>query len=145
MPGRADAQPATGGNGTVALGWTPPASNGGSAITGYKVYRGTASGGETLLTTLGLVTSYVDSTGVPNGTTYYYRVSAVNAVGEGALSNERSATPGDRARRARRSTRPTAGNGTVALAWTRSGLERRRRDHRLQGLPRHHERRRDAR
>ena len=32
------------------------ASDGGSPITGYKVYRGTSSGGETLLTTLGNVT-----------------------------------------------------------------------------------------
>ena len=67
-------------------------SNGGCAITGYRVYRGTSAGGETLLTTLGTVTSWTD-TGLTNGTTYYYKVSAVNAVGEGALSNERSATP----------------------------------------------------
>ena len=67
-------------------------SNGGSAITGYRVYRGTSAGGETLLTTLGNVTSFSDS-GVSNGTTYYYEVAAVNAVGESARSNERSATP----------------------------------------------------
>ena len=38
------------------------------------------------------MTSYTDSP-VTNGTTYYYEVSAVNSVGEGAVSNERSATP----------------------------------------------------
>ena len=58
------------------LSWSAP-SNGGAAITGYKVYRGTTSGNETLLTTLGNVTSF-DDTGVSNGTTYYYKVSAVN-------------------------------------------------------------------
>ena len=58
-----------------------PASDGGSAITGYNIYRGTASGGETLLTQVGNVTSYTDAS-VTNGTTYYYKVSAVNAVGE---------------------------------------------------------------
>jgi hypothetical protein len=82
---------ASAGNAVVNLTWTAP-SDGGSAITSYKVYRGTVSGGETLLTTLGNVTSYSD-TAVTNGTTYYYRVSAVNAVGEGAQSNEVSATP----------------------------------------------------
>jgi fibronectin type 3 domain-containing protein len=68
----------------------PP--DGGSPITNYKVYRGTVSGGETLLTTLGNTTSY-DDAAVTNGTTYFYKVSAVNAVGEGAQSNEVSATP----------------------------------------------------
>src|SRR5206468_7940684 len=67
-------------------------SNGGSTITNDKIYRGTSAGGETLLTTLGNVTSF-DDTAVSNGTTYYYKVSAVNSVGEGPLSNETSATP----------------------------------------------------
>src|SRR5262249_7030916 len=37
-------------------------------------------------------TSYVDQTAA-NGTAYYYKVSATNANGEGAKSNEASATP----------------------------------------------------
>ena len=47
---------------------------------------------ESLLTTVGNVTTYDDGT-VSNGTQYYYRVSAVNSVGEGAQSNEVSAVP----------------------------------------------------
>ncbi len=82
---------ASAGNAVVHLTWTAP-SDGGSPITNYKVYRSTVSGGETILTTLGNVTSY-DDTAVTNGTTYFYKVSAVNAVGEGAQSNEASATP----------------------------------------------------
>ena len=61
-------------------------------ITSYRVYRSTSSGTETFLTTLGNVTSWTN-TGLANGTTYYYKVSALNAIGEGGLSNERSATP----------------------------------------------------
>ena len=72
--------------------WSAPSSDGGAAITNYNVYRATASGGETLLTQVGNQTSYTDNT-VTNGTTYFYEVSAVNSVGEGAVSNERSATP----------------------------------------------------
>ncbi len=82
----------TGSNGSVGLQWTAPPWNGGSAVSGYDVYRGTASGGETLLAQIGNVTSYTDST-VTNGTAYYYKVSAVNSAGEGAQSNEQSATP----------------------------------------------------
>jgi subtilisin family serine protease len=84
---------ATAGNATVHLSWTAP-SDGGSAITNYKIYRGTTSGGEdpTPLVTVGNVTSYDDNT-VVNGTMYFYKVSAVNVVGEGTPSNETSATP----------------------------------------------------
>jgi PKD repeat protein len=85
------------GNGQVSLSWTAPASNGGVVISGYRVYRGTTSGGETLVTTggcggLGAVTSCTD-TGLTNGQKYFYEVSAVNAIGEGNKSTEATATP----------------------------------------------------
>jgi predicted phage tail protein len=92
VPGAPTLNSASAGNASVALAWSAPASNGGSTITGYQVYRSTSSGTEGLYTTLGLVTGYTD-TGVSNGTTYYYKVAAVNSVGTGGLSNELSATP----------------------------------------------------
>ena len=117
VPGAPNLTSATAGTGSVALAWTTPSSNGGSSITGYNVYRGTTSNGETLLATLGNVLSYTD-TAATNGTTWYYKVTAVNAVGEGALSNERSATPtGPTAPASPSLTAATAGNGSVALAW----------------------------
>src|SRR6476661_8290585 len=81
-------------NTTVALTWTAPASNGGSAVTGYNVYRGTSAGGESATAIASNVsgTAFTD-TGLVNGTAYFYRVAAVNAVGTSALSNEASATP----------------------------------------------------
>jgi fibronectin type 3 domain-containing protein len=91
-PGAPTLSSATNGNSTVALTWSAPVSNGGSAVTGYEVYRGISAGGETLLTTLGVVTSYNDTTAV-NGTTYFYKIAALNTVGTGSLSNELSATP----------------------------------------------------
>ncbi|MEX0888486.1 MAG: S8 family serine peptidase [Chloroflexota bacterium] len=92
VPGAPNLTSATAGNASVALAWASPASDGGSPVTNYEVWRGETSGGETLLTTVGNVTSYTDTT-VTNGTTYFYQVAAVNAVGSGPRSNERSATP----------------------------------------------------
>ena len=82
---------ATGSSGVIKLTWTAP-SNGGSAITGYKIYRGWSSGFETLVKTISPGTSYTD-TWMTNGVTYYYKVAAVNAIGTGALSEEVYATP----------------------------------------------------
>ena len=115
VPGAPSLTGATAGNGSVSLAWTAPVSNGGSAITGYKVYRSTSSGGETLLATLGVVTGYLNS-GLTNGVTYYYKVSALNAIGEGALSAERSATPVATA------TVPTAPTGVAATPYKPHGV-----------------------
>ena len=76
----------------ATLQWTPPSSNGGSAITGYKIYRGTSAGTETLLTPVGNVVNYNDLNVTP-GVAYFYAVSAVTGAGEGPFSNERSTTP----------------------------------------------------
>src|SRR2546427_409638 len=100
---------ASGGIGNVTLTWQAPSSNGGSAITGYKIYRSTSSGIETYLTTRGNVTSYIDL-GVTNGVTYFYKVSALNSIGESLQSNEASAT-------APTNLVATAGNGRIALSW----------------------------
>jgi len=110
---------ATGGNAQVALTWQAPASNGGSQITNYRLYRGTTSGGKTLLATLGVVTSYTD-TSVTNGVTYYYQVSAVNSVGEGPRSNEATATPSAPAAppTAPQGLVATGGVGTITLVWS---------------------------
>jgi PKD repeat protein len=88
---------ATAGNGQVSPHWTAPANNGGVAITSYKVYRGTTSGSETLLTSggcsgLAVVLTCTD-TGLTNGQAYYYKVSAVNSIGDGPQSNEATSTP----------------------------------------------------
>jgi hypothetical protein len=82
---------ATAGKSQVKLSWTAPA-NGGTPITGYAIYRGTAAGAETLVQTLSTGTSYVD-TGLSAKTTYFYEVAAINRNGNGAQSNEVSSTP----------------------------------------------------
>lgn len=67
------------------LTWSTP-DDGGSAITGYKIYRGMGTGTEALLTSVGADSnSYRDAA---NGSSLFYRVSAVNGVGEGARSSK---------------------------------------------------------
>ena len=133
---------ATAGDGKIDLAWTAP-SNGGSAITGYRIYRGTTSGSETLLTNAGGSTTTYTDTSATNGTTYYYEVSAVNAVGK--AFRERAVCDSGRVQR-----RPDRTHAHVCDARQQrdAGLERTRlhrwlADHRVQHLPRNHERRRD--
>jgi subtilase family serine protease len=107
VPGAPTGLQATGNNNSVSLSWTGPLDNGGSLVSGYDVYRGTSPGGEssTPIATGVTTTSYVDGTAV-NGTTYYYKVTALNGTGEGARSNEASATPHS----------PLAGNFSIAIS-----------------------------
>jgi len=70
----------------VHLNWLEP-DDGGAPITGYVIYRADQSGAETVLDSIGLGQSYSD-TSVDPDQVYYYRVAAVNALGEGAWGNE---------------------------------------------------------
>ncbi|MCL4406091.1 MAG: fibronectin type III domain-containing protein [Patescibacteria group bacterium] len=91
IPGAINSLAAVAGNNMVSLAWSAPYNNGGSSIASYKVYRGTYSGGEAFLARANNTT--FSDYNVVNGTTYYYKVSAVNAKGESPYSNEASANP----------------------------------------------------
>ncbi len=76
----------------IALAWTAPATDGGSALTSYTIYRRTASTPAQAVGQVGgTVTSYKDLN-VGGGTTYTYYVTAANNVGVSPPSNEASAT-----------------------------------------------------
>src|SRR5947208_30110 len=106
---------ATAGIGNVTLHWQVPSSDGGSATTGYKIYRSSSSGTEGYLTTLGSVTSYTD-TGLARGHTYFYKITAVNYIGTSPESNEASATT-PTIPSAPQNLQATAGIGNVTLSW----------------------------
>jgi LVIVD repeat/Fibronectin type III domain len=87
-PGPSGGLVATPGNGQAALSWSAA-----TGATGYTVRRGTSSGGPYSVIKSNVVGTSFTDTGLTNGTNYVYVVSATNAEGEGAVSNEASATP----------------------------------------------------
>jgi uncharacterized repeat protein (TIGR01451 family) len=96
-PGAPTGVSATAGNGQATVSFTPPASDGGAAISSYTV---TASPGGA---TAGGTMSPITVPGLNNGTTYTFTVTATNAGGTGPASSASSAvTP----------TAPTGGGGS---------------------------------
>lgn len=75
-------------NTAVELNWSAA-----TGATSYNIKRSTTAGGPyTTIATAVTGTTSTD-TGLTNGTTYYYVVTAVNSGGESGNSNEASATP----------------------------------------------------
>lgn len=72
----------------VTLTW-----NGVAGTTSYNLYRSTIPGGEGTTPYMSGVTAPCPDSSVTNGTTYYYRVTAVSGGVESAQSNEVAAIP----------------------------------------------------
>ena len=82
---------------TINLAWTAPADNGGDAIIGYQIEVWVAGGMHWAVLkddTESAGTDYAH-TGLMDGRTRYYRVSAINSEGAGAVSNVASASATD--------------------------------------------------
>ena len=79
---------------SVALAWSLPASDGGSAITDYKIeYALSNSTVWSVFTHTASTAQTANITGLTNGTSYAFRVSAVNAVGTGTATSPKYSTP----------------------------------------------------
>jgi hypothetical protein len=75
----------TAGQGQVSVNWTAPSDNGDTPITSYTLQRATNSGFTTgVVTTTGLTGLSTTVTGLTNGTPYFFRIYAVNAVATAA-------------------------------------------------------------
>jgi YVTN family beta-propeller protein len=104
-PGAPTGVTATAGNAQATVTFTPPVSDGGSAITGYTVLSNPAGGVDSNAGTTG--TSHV-VTGLTNGVAYTFTVTAANAQGTGPASTaSNSVTP---------ATVPGAPTGATAAA-----------------------------
>jgi|tagenome__1003787_1003787.scaffolds.fasta_scaffold20985964_2 hypothetical protein len=114
---------ATAADGSATVSWTSP-SNGGSPITSYTVtpYAGTTAQTPVVVTGSPPATSTTVS-GLTNGTTYTFTVTATNAVGTGpasAASNSvtPTAAPAATPPGAPSSVSASAGNGSATVSWT---------------------------
>lgn len=85
VPGAPTALAATVKPGLVGLTWAAPASDGGAAVSGYRVEWATDSG-FTGASSADVTTREYTLTGLNAAVTYYFRVRALNVVGQSAAS-----------------------------------------------------------
>jgi titin len=120
-PGAPTALGTTPGNTQVALSWTAPADNGGASITDYLVeYKLTSDLSWTTFVDGVSASTSATVTGLTNGSSYDFRVSAINSAGTGTASATASGTPRT-VPGAPTALSASAGDTLVTLSWTAPG------------------------
>lgn len=86
-PGQVTSVSGTVGDQSVSLSWTAPSNDGFSSITGYKIESSADNATWTDVSAdTGDANTTYSVTGLTNGESYFFRVSAINAIGTGLVS-----------------------------------------------------------
>ena len=107
----------------AAVSWVAPAFNGGRAVTGFTLaWTSNAVQGMTSVSAMvaAATTSY-RLTGLVNGVTYTFTVTATNAAGNGAASTSVAAVPYTRAGSSSNLVANALAGGKVNLTWSPPG------------------------
>ena len=119
VPGPPTGVTGVSGNASVAVSWTAPTSNGGSAVTGYTVTSTPTSAGCTAVAPA--TTCTVD--GLTNGTPYTFQVVANNISGSSSPSTASAPVTPSTVPDAPTGVSATAGNATATVSWTAPGSD----------------------
>lgn len=102
------------GNGAVTISWSAPNDDGGAPISDYRIYRSETPGANYTLIASTADMDHIQ-TGLVNGRTYWYMITAVNSFGEGGRTEPISVVPGTPS--APRNVSAAGRVGGIALSW----------------------------
>jgi hypothetical protein len=109
--------------GSVALSWTAPTNTGGVSLTDYVVQYSTDQSNWTTVADGTSTATTATVTGLQGGTSYYFRVAAVNSVGTGAYVTSVALSPSSSKLTVARGSGGAStftGAGTAASPYTRA-------------------------
>jgi PKD repeat protein len=110
---------AEGDNRNVFLSWSAPSDDGGSPITDYIVeYKRSSDASFSVYPDGGGSATGATLTGLTEGTSYHFRVAAINDVGKGPISDSTTTTPMNTPSKVTNVRPITKDDGQISLSWT---------------------------